>query len=210
VVACAASIVSAQVYSANIVGYATTTVPDSGFEIIAPQFRADDSAGIALGDVFANAVSGDQVLVYNGTLYDAYTYYGSEYGWYKGSSASDSVLIPEGASVWFKGSAGAEVMTAGEVPSDDSIVIAFAEGFNMVANPYPVKTMLSSIDDSDLVSGDQILVYNGALYDTYVYYGSQYGWYKGSTASGTVTIGVGQGFWLKTAGAGELVFNKTF
>jgi hypothetical protein len=109
VVACA-GIVSAQVYSANIVGYAKKDLGAGAFKIVSPQFQGTGT-GTTLDAAFSGVTSGSAVYVYNGTAYDIYTYYGATYGWLDSLyGASGSVEIPVGDGCWLKSAAGGSMV----------------------------------------------------------------------------------------------------
>jgi hypothetical protein len=210
VVACAASMVSAQVYSQNIVGYSKTDIGAGAIDIVALQFSGMD-AGVTLSNAFSGLTANESVLYrFNGVSYDVYNYYGAN-GWYKGATPSDDVVIDKGEEGWLKGGSAADTaLQAGEVPSAASLTNTVSAGIGLVANPYPVETRLGDLAGTALVSNDTIVyVFNGVSYDVYNYYGVN-GWYKGATLSDDVKIAVGQGFWFKSTAGGNLVFNKGF
>ena len=214
VLACAVSFVSAQVTSANIVGYSKGSVAAGSFEVVAAQFLVGSVAdGMTLDDAFGDNVgNGDQVLFWSGAGYSVYTYY-TGWGWYDytGTVESGDVIIPSGTSVWMKSVAGTEYIVAGEVPSSDSVTITLVAGFNMITSPYPVAMALDDLSTDVLSNGDQALFWNGAGYTVYTYY-TGWGWYDytGTVESGDVTIPVGGGCWLKSAAGGDLVVTKPF
>lgn len=215
VLACAASIVSAQsVTSANIVGYAKPkTIPAGSFEILVPQFSGKDG-GTTLDNAFADLNENSVVYVWTGTGYEEYTWYGPVNGWYsKTFIPSGDVVLSEGTAVWLKdGSSGAAPIMSGEVPSAASITNTVAAGFNLVANPYPVATTLDSISGAGgIAENDVIYVWTGMGYEEYTYYGLANGWYsKTFVPSGSVAVPVGVGFWLSSGAGGDIIFTKNF
>ena len=215
VLACAASIVSAQtVTSANIVGYSKEAAAAGNFQLVAAQFNAGTAGGMTLGEAFGEVGDQDQVLFWNGGGYTTYIYWAG-WGWYDitGSVLSDDVLIPEGNSVWIKdvSGGGMEVIIAGEVPSASSMTNTLSTGFNAVSNPYPTELRLGDIPLVSLSDGDRALLWNGSSYTTYIYWVG-WGWYDitGSILSDDVVVEVGQGFWLDSAAGGELVLTKQY
>jgi hypothetical protein len=208
VLACATSMVSAQVTSANIVGYAKKTIGDGAFVIASPQFQGT-GAGTTLDNAFSGLNNGSSVFAFNGSGYVQYDYYAG-YGWYQGVNPAGSTVISAGDAVWLKdGGGGAETIMSGEVPSAASITNTLQVGFNLVANPYPVALKLSDIPTASLSNGDSAFVFTGSGYVQYDYYAG-YGWYQGVNPAGSTTIPVGSGFWLSTAAGGDLVFSKSF
>ena len=221
VLACAASIVSAQtVTSANMVGYVKGTVLSADFEMLAPQFTAGDAGGITLGDAFSGMNHLDEVLVWKVGVggYDLYRYWGTPYNaWYERDDETEAndVLIPEGSSVWGSSSAGATFLMSGEVPSVGSITNTLVVGFNMVAKPYPTSMRLGDIPLVALTDQDEALVWGagGGGYDLYRYWGAPYfQWYErdDETEANDVIISVGQGFWLNSAVGGDLILDKQY
>ncbi len=205
----AASVVSAQVYSENIVGYAKNTLPSAGFSLVAPAQFGGAAGEVTLDNAFSGVAGGDKVYVYNGTTYDIYSYF-EGYGWFDSLfNPAGSVALSAGDAVWYQGAASAVVMMAGEVPSSTSIQVAVSTGFNLVSNPYPVAMALDDIDVSGFAGNEKVYVYNGTTYDIYTYFAG-YGWFDSLfNPAGGVEVPVGQGFWLE-ASAGQIVFNKQF
>jgi len=207
----AASMASAQVYSQNIVGYAKTTLAADSLQMLSLQFSGTNGV-VTLGNSFSGLSVNSTVYMWNGVGYNEYTYYGEEIGWYDPLfNASDSIEVASGFAVWVKdGGDGADAVTAGEVPSADSIDVAVTAGLNMVANPYPTTMMLSEIP-TGLASGDVAYVWGGAGYNDYTFYGEDIGWYDALfNPAGTVEIGVGKGLWLYVASPATLSFSKEF
>jgi len=205
-----ASAFAQTVSSANIVGYSKKDMTIGGTIIATPQFPAADTNGVTLADAFSGLESGDKAYAWNGLNYTIYTYYGS-YGWYDGSNvSSDDVLITQGTAVWLQAVASTNVIMSGDVPSASSVTNTLAAGLNLIGNAYPVALKLDDISGSGIASGDKVYAWDGSSYAIYTYYGS-YGWYDGSNnPSGTVEIGVGDGFWLKSALGGEMVMDKAY
>lgn len=206
----AASIVSAQVYSQNIVGYSKTDIGAGGIDIVALQFSGMDD-GVTLANSFDGLAENESVLYrFNGAGYDVYNFYGDN-GWYQGAVLADDVVINKGEAVWLQGGSSAiTAMQSGDVPSADSLTNSVAAGIDLTSNPYPVATRLGDLEGSALVENDAILyVFNGAGYDVYNYYGVN-GWYQGATLADDVEIAVGQGFWLQSTAGGDLMFTKGF
>jgi subtilase family serine protease len=210
VVACA-GIVSAQVYSSNIVGYAKKSLPAGSFQIVSPQFLQSGGGAMTLGEAFAGAADQSVVFAWTGSGYTTYTYFAG-YAWYDGAfNVADGVVINAGAAVWLKGgSSAATPIMAGEVEGGASVSVNITAGFNLIANPYPVALALGDIDTAGLTDQDVIFAWNGAGYDTYTYFAG-YAWYDGAfNVADGVEIAVGDGFWLKAGTTGTLTFNKNF
>jgi hypothetical protein len=211
VLACAASIVSAQtVSSANIVGYSKKALTSGQFLMVSPQFQGT-AAGTTLGEAFVGQNDQSVVFTWDGSVYTKYTYYAG-FAWYDNAfQDSDNVLIGEGDAVWLADSSGgADAIMSGEVPSADSITNSLVVGFNMVANPYPVALQLGDIPTASLTDQDVIFTWDGATYTKYTYYAG-FAWYDNAfTDSTTVEIAVGDGFWLDSAAGGSLILDKQY
>ena len=208
----AASIVSAQVYSQNIVGYAKLPEPTSGLDIVSPQFWTV-SGETTLGDAFSGLADESLLYIWNGVNgYDPYRYYVG-WGWYHDVSGDESndLSVGAGVAVWLVGG-GSDAMMAGEVPSSSSITNVLGDGLNMVANPYPVALALGDIPTETLSDEDLMWVWNGVNgYDPYRYYVG-WGWYHDVSGddSNAVEIPIGKGFWMNVSAGGNMVFNKPF
>jgi hypothetical protein len=214
VVACA-GIVSAQVYSANIVGYSKQTVASADLVQILPQFLAGDTGGITVADAFSGVSSGTALYLWNGTGYDNYVTDGAG-NWYDanaGYADANAVLIPQAQGMWMvDGGSGSIPLVAGDVPLDATISITLFAGLNMIGNPYPTGLVLNTIDNTPLGSGDAIFSWNGTGYDNYVTDGAG-NWYDanaGYADANAVVLPVGRAFWLVCAAGGNMDFNKNF
>jgi len=157
----------------------------------------------------------DQVLLYNGTSYDTYFYSTgglTGVGWRKnGAGAADQANVKiypeEGVLALRKQSPTANVVLMGSVKTGQTSIPVLA-GLNVLGNVYAANMTLG---DSGLYTGssatgvnggtsstaDQVLLYNGASYDTYFYSTgglTGVGWRKngaGSTDFSTTAIPVG-------------------
>lgn len=219
VLACAASMASAQVTSANIVGYAKKSLSSGALIIVSPQFRAGSTNGIALGDAFSGLTDASRVYSWTGSGYGVYEFYNGEgLGWFDVNNAyapANDVIVTQGAGVWLAdGSGGSSPIMAGEVPSVASVTNTLAAAINLVANPYPVAFQLGDIDTTSLSDADRIYAYNGSTYDVYEFYnGEGLGWFDVNNAyapANAETIDVGQGFWLDCAAGGSIIWNKNY
>jgi hypothetical protein len=209
VLACAATVASAAtVTSANIVGYSKKAFAAGDFKIVAPQFLASDTDGIAVGDAFSGASDYSTLFVWN-SGYVSYTYFGGD--WYDGgySIVNDTLKIGQGDAVWLNGAEASDVIMSGEVPTADSVTNSVVAGFNLVANPYPVALKLGAIPTTTLSDFDLLFVWDSG-YVSYTYYAGD--WYDGgySIVNDTVSVPVGDGFWLSCAAGGDLIFNKAY
>lgn len=208
----AASIVSAQVYSQNIVGYAKKS-PDAGqFLMVSPQFQGSAN-GMTLGDAFVGVSDESVVFTWDGSSYTKYTYFSAAPGWFDNLFApADDVLVGEGDGVWLQGgTAAAELLIAGEVPSAGSITNTLVAGFNMVANPYPVAMTLGELPADSLSDEDVVFTWDGSTYTKYTYFTAAPGWFDNLFApADDVEVAVGDAFWLDSAAGGALILDKQY
>lgn len=103
----AASMASAQVTSANIVGYSKKTPAIDQFLMVAPQFLADTAGGMTLGEAFSGVSDQTVVFTWNGSAYTKYTYFSAAPGWFDNLfTPSDAVEIPVGDGFWLDSGAG--------------------------------------------------------------------------------------------------------
>jgi hypothetical protein len=178
VLACAASVVSAAVTSANIVGYDKVTKTANGdLNMVGVSFVSTAQTLNSLfppaqfeGDLYS-AANSDQVIVWNAGSqgYNTYVYYdvsgtyGPEYtsydGWQElaqfGSLNYANPTLPVGSAFWFKGSAStpSTIMVAGEVKTDASVTNTIVSGLQQVANPYATATTIGALFGNQ-ASGD--------------------------------------------------------
>jgi hypothetical protein len=204
VVACA-GIVSAQVFSDNIVGYSQQTLPAGGLLIVSSQF-GDTTLGEAFTDVAANS----KAYIWNGSGYIIVTFFAG-YGWFDSGFASlDATPLPAGSALWIEDAgAGSTPIALGEVPGAATIDVSLINGLTMIANPYPVAITLGDLPTAGLAGGEKAYVWNGSGYIIGTYFAG-YGWFDSGFASLDATpLAVGQGLWLETSG-GTMTFSKNF
>jgi hypothetical protein len=218
VVACAASIVSAQVYSANVVGYSKVSTPEAGsVEIVAlTQFGGSDTVGIQdaianLAELNASATkdNADKLYVWNGSGYDTFgLYYKSStdetfwmstgsIGWVLAIQATPAAdVIARGAGVWYQtgtGGVASEALVAGEVPNDGTYDVTLASSFDIVSFPYSSSVNLADLEISNATASSS----KDAADKLYVWNGSGYDTYGLYLKAST-----GDTYWMSTASIG--------
>lgn len=218
VLACAASVVSAQtVTSANIVGFGKVPATN-GLQIASMQFLNGETNTLdsVFGDLYPE---GTKILTYDGG-YTFSTYaisyppptYQPVLGWSDGIST----LAP-GQGFWIQlppASTGEyEALMNGEVPMDDSVTNAVASGLNLFSYPYPVDVEIQNLGFVPSL-GDKIFVYSNTGGYTTISYAVSYpppaydrveGW-----SNPSLTIPVGGGFWYQTSAPASWIVNRPF
>ena len=215
---------SADVTSANVVGYHSTALAADTYYMVAAQF--DSVVGGGEGMALKDLVTGDvpygaemQVLRPDGG-YDIYRYIEEAYdgdaddfvpGWGDGVDNLAVNPVEPGTAFWLKAPSAATVTIAGAVLGDASKTVEIAAAqYSMIANPYPVSVNPNALTWTGLSYGDelQVLKADGG-YDIYRYIEEAYdgdaddfvpGW--GNGVDELVTTGVipvGQGAWIKPA-----------
>lgn len=150
---------------------------------LATLFGSTNTAGLLGG----SALSADQVQLWNGQGYDSYYYQTAGIGgtgWRKvghqSTDASNAVIRPE-QNVIIKrvGSGGVSLVLSGWVKTGQTS-FDIVSGFNFVPNPYSSPMTLASsglykgsattgIAGGNVASADQVLLWNGASYETFYY-----------------------------------------
>lgn len=222
VLACAASVVSAQVTSANVVGYNKNT-SQAGLQLYSLQFfgSADATPTSLFGDslpvgsklyIWANDGAG-------GGNYSAIAEYiqppfppGAATKW-----DSDPV-VSLGDGFWINlpsGAADVEGVFAGDVLMDATADVTIEPGLQLVCNPYPCDILITDLGITPTV-GDKLYVWTndgagGGNYTTIAEYiqppfppGAATKW-----DNTTLVITVGQGFWYKSNAGGDTTLTWT-
>ena len=237
------------VESANIVGYTEQSVASDTYYMVGVQFGqvGGEVAAISFNDLIqmsgVSAVSyfdmetdAAQILVNTATGYDFYYYISDAYdtdgneveGWADGEGnlveTADKNL---GDGFWFKTAtvnSGASIKVLGEVSQVKSKTVDFANGWSIIANPFPVDTELLNVITTGIpavsyfdmeTDAAQILVNTASGYDFYYYISDAYdtdgneveGWADGEgNACVGVQVKAGEAFWVNSACAGSLTF----
>lgn len=196
---------------------------------IASVFGAANSAGLQGG----NALSADQVLLWNGAGYDTYYYQTAGIGgtgWRKagaqGTDAGGTIISPT-MSVMIKRGQSATISLAGTSAISGTFkggitTAGIVQGFNFLTNPYGVNMTLASsglytgssatgLAPGTSSTGDQVLVWNGATnsFDT-CYYLTGVGWRKttdAATDASATVLATGTGFIIKRGTGGAFTWS---
>jgi hypothetical protein len=204
-----AGVVSAQVYSDNIVGYSQQSLGAGSLLIVSSQFTGD-AGSTTLGAAFSDVAGNSKVYIWTGSGYTIGTYFAG-YGWFDAGFANlDGTVLNAGTALWIEDAgAGSSPLALGEVPAAASIDVALNAGLTMIANPYPVEMLVGEIPTAGLAGGEKIYIWTGSGYTIGTYFAG-YGWFDAGFASlASVPVPVGQGLWLESAG-GTMTFSKSF
>ena len=186
VLACAASIVSAQtVTSANMVGYAKVQAVGGELTLVALNF---ETGGLTVDEILGSQLPDLSVV----NLWDKST--GAYVTCTKGRAGfNPNPVVELGDAFWIKaaGTGTNEIILSGEVLQSDTNSVVVDAGLDASGYYYPVDTLWEDTDLATQAPDLSVLnVWNGTGYDTYT---------KGRAGWGAagVTISVKDGFWLK-------------
>jgi hypothetical protein len=189
--AAAAVATQAQVYSVNAVGYINLTA-QPGFNLVANQLIPADATVTA---VLAGVPGGTTVYKYDpATGYDINTYDDLFEEW-----ENPAQTVSPGEGFWLRnpGSEDLTITLVGEVPQG-TLSMDLAEGFNLVSSMVPQAGGL--VADLGFTPGDGDTVYT---YDPATgYFISAWDELFGEWDNGEPQIGVGDGFWIRSAAGG--------
>lgn len=203
---------SAQVYSANIVGYVNVPVAGNGaLSLISNPLKPSDgnyniTNTVSLPDTWVDA----NIYKWAGTSWstDVPAWYGAETKWFP------DMNIPLGEAFFLKAPPGAPAATVtfvgevqtGEVQNTINPGLSFLANKFPVAEPFPGKAV-GNLDDN-------IYLWNGTTWDptVWTYYGAETGWFgagnPGDSDAGPV-VAPGSGILYRNGGA-AINWAKTF
>jgi hypothetical protein len=212
VAAIAASAVTAMaqsnVYSLNIVGYATVSIP-AGYSILANPLSAGATNG---ANEIMTPIDGEQILTWNTATssYNSVSYLSAFGGWVDDSlNASSPPSLPPGKGFFFKNpNAATNITFVGQVVPGPGTTnsVTLAAGYSMVGSALPanVSDITAAPVSLPLIDGMQVLTYNNA---TSSYQSSSYlvafgGWVNDAlTSVPAPSLSIGQGFFFKNPNA---------
>jgi hypothetical protein len=211
IVACAASMVSAQVYSANIVGY-NKDVGTTGLHISGYAFSSMDTSPQG---VFGDQLPlGTKLYAFTGAGYDISEYSSVfDYNTYTYVDAWDPNTLDLGGATgfWVELQSDATAILSGEVEMADAVTNSLAVGLQLLSNPYPVSSQVKDMG-FDPTIGDKIYAFTGSGYDISEYSSVfDYNTYTYVDAwDPALTIDVGEGFWYEATAEQTWVANRPF
>ena len=172
------------VYSLNVVGYYNVTVPAGKYAIIANQLVQSDSTVASI----LNVPGGTQLLKWSGTSF-IQNNFDPDFGW----DDPAMTLVPgEGAFIKNNGTADFTVTFVGEVNQNSNDITFTAGNFKLVSIFTPQAGKIQTDFGFPAAGNDTVLQWTGTGYNQQVY-DPDFGW------DSEPTLGVGEGFFVKTA-----------
>ena len=209
VAAIAASAVTAMaqnVYSLNIVGYATVPVKP-GYNLMANPLMAGVTNG---ANEIMPILDGESILTWNGSTFDFVQYDSTAGGWVKQDDVTPAAppSLPPGQGFFFfnPNPTSTNFTFVGQVvPGPQSTnTVVLKPGYNLVGSPLPaaVTTITNTPVSLPVLDGMSILEWNGSTYDTTLYDSTAGGWVQADDVTPSVAppLAIGQGFFIFNAG----------
>lgn len=229
-----AGLVSAQIESANIVGYQTVSLNQNQFTHVCPTFTDIGGAKqIVLNDLTGDMAELDSIQFMDPGFATQNEYFylmagslapeGSASGWYDTSTdpftPAGNAVIPAGVSVLYSSQGASQLTFAGEVNAESVVISSEVGGFKSVGNPFPTDTTLGAISFTGVSEMCSVQIMDAGAATAAEYFwlesgslapeGSASGWYDTSTdpfsAAGSTVIAAGQGFLFNEQGAGTTI-----
>lgn len=200
VLVCAASVVSAQVYSQNIVGYSKQSTAN-GLVIMSCQF---DTGNNTPEGIFGDSLPvGSKIYKFDpatGYVGNIATYESVLFG---GTAWNNAPDLGQSVGFWVETTDVIENIVAGTVYDQDSVTNSIVPGLQLLSYPYPVQRTLSQLNLTPTV-GDKVYKYNpdtGYVGNIATYESVLFG---GTAWNVDLTFDVGDGFWYESQAAGTV------
>lgn len=196
---------SAQVYSANVVGYINLTIKP-GYNLICNQLtNGNNNLNVCLTN---GVVDGMTISSFTGTGFTAGDQYYAGYGWADADVALTSTAMQPGKGyMLFSPATTNVVMTLlGDVPQGNFVTTVPA-GYSMLGSVVPVVSGLST-NGFPAIDGTTYATFDGAGYVGTLQYYAGYGWADADVALKDPTPAVGQGFLINSPSVGA--WNRSF
>jgi len=219
VAAIAASAITAMaqgnVYSLNIVGYATVSVKP-GYNLMANPLSAGATNG---ANEIMPVLDGESVLTWNGSGFNFVQYDSTAGGWVQQDDITPAAppKLPPGEGFFFfnPGNQATNFTFVGQVvpgPSSTNTV-TLKPGYNLVGSPLPaaVNTITNTPVSLPVLDGMSILQWNGSGYNTTLYDSTAGGWVQADDTTPSVAppLNIGQGFFIFNAGITSANWNQS-
>jgi len=188
------------VYSLNVVGYHTVTVPANGYALIANQLDSGDNT---LKSVIPVAPDGAIFYKFDGGASKGYMYDELEPGW----TPNGDVTLAPGEGGMFKNNTASplNITFVGEVLQGEQTA-SLPQGYSVRSSKFPIAESLTSME-LPAADGDLVYVFSGDGYTGYMYDELEPGWTPGNLNG--PTIKVGEAFFIKKVAAASWVRNFT-
>jgi hypothetical protein len=196
------SAVTAQVYSSNIVGYATVTVTP-GYNLLANPLNAGVTNG---ANEIMPILDGELILTWNGVRFTQVGYDSGFGGWVgaDGQTASAPPSLPPGQGFFLFNpmSTATNVTFVGEVVPGPGATncLSLAVGFSLLGSPLPatVNQITNPPVSLPVLDGMLVLAWSGSNYLQTGYDSGFGGWVgaDGQTTALAPPYSIGQGFFL--------------
>lgn len=188
---------SAQVYSANVVGYYNVTVPANGYALFANQLTNTAAGGNSVNNILTSGFVSDDtgtlntvLYFWNGAGYNQYQYFTDidqqnyflnppgQAGWYDGTGNLVSVQLNQGKGHFIRNLTGTILTNTvvGQVPQG-AYSVPVTAGFNTYAIVPPVSTNFDGsfanfpgLSDDTGTANDVYYKWNGAGFNQYQYF----------------------------------------
>jgi hypothetical protein len=188
------------VYSVNAVGYVNVTVPASNFAIVAnPLNQPTNTLNAVLPDLPANTV----VYLWQGTQFSA-GLRKTAAGWLPPTAGTNIINPGQAFFVQNVATTPITITFVGEVPQGD-LSVQYPAGFTLLGSQVPQAGKVETDLKLPAKANDQVYVFTNGAYLPASRKLASGAWVGGG---GEPVIGVGQGFWLQAAAAGN--WTRTF
>ena len=234
--------------SSNIVGYEKVTLAP-GYNMIGVQFNqvGGEALPLATVGILDSSMAGfdedgnyaTELMVWDGRGYGMFGWSGSsgtdvldddtfDNQWLDDQLEKTDEEMIRSSAAWVKAGSAGTITISGEVPTEASIDVSIAVGYNMVANPYPGTKSVATFGildatvpgfDEDGNYAVEMLVWDGRGYASYGWAGSSgtdvlddptydNQWLDDQLEKTDATIDFGHGVWIKSTAAGTLTFSS--
>lgn len=193
---------SAQVYSANVVGYVSLSLTN-GYNLINNPLDLDGTGtNNTVQGVFGSQLpSGSSVYAFAGGAYaNPAASYTTKGGWAGGTNAANAALNT-GGGVFIKVPSAATVTVVGNV-MQGALSTHFINGYNIISSQVPMAGLMQTGLGYTPTSGDTVYIWNSGA-QGYNNPASSYTTKGGWAGGGQPNLAIGQAVFLKSAaGAG--------
>jgi hypothetical protein len=215
--------VSAQVYSQNIVGYVTQTLPGTTTEFSVVVSPLQGSTNLAEDVLSGSLNAGDTLYFWTGTTYYSTTYWGGPNGFLtppqdwidENNVTTNSPNLNPGEGFFYLNNSGANETNVyvGSVILTNAIDLTANPDFSVVGSTPPVAGLLDSTNfNLPLDAGDTCYIWTGTTYYSSTYWGGPNGFLsppddwidENNVTTNAPSVTVGQGFfYLNNSGSDE-------